>query len=225
MTTSTSADRTCRRRRGSICGALLLLASACAHSSPRVQASVHVAPGTTAQTLGRIAVPTFEIEGRVRANAGTDERVVRRRHLDTMNVTQTFTARLVGTNLVVLDRQFVDARIEEINGGTSVRISDETAPTFGRELGAQTLIVGRYRFECSGELLPGPPKQFVRPDVVHRQSVQLRGFELETGRIIFDVDLTLDAEASQGKLLPRSLAKAAARRLWARLSAVDGGAD
>ncbi len=219
-----------------VVGAAAPVIGGCAHapSSPQSPAKadthIHVAPGVTAKSLGRVAIPTFEIEGHVREeptleHADTDwstsDRVVRRRHADTMDVTRAFTGRLVSTDLVLLDRQFVDERLKELEGGASLRVSDETAPSFGRELGAQTLVVGQYRFECSGELSPSDGGEFVRPQTVHRQSLQVRGFELETGRVIFDVEVALDEDNSRGRLLPRSLARTAAKKLWAQLSATE----
>ena len=203
-----------------------LFVAACAHqpAAPDVDAHISVAPGVHADNLGRVAIPTFEVEGHVRAPDDTDGQVVSRQHPDTMDVTRAFTGRLVDTPLVVLDRESVDQRLRELHAGTSIRVSDATAPSFGRELGAQTLIVGRYRFDCSGEVSPGQAGGFVRPQVVHRQAIQLRGFELETGRIIFDVELALDARGSDGRLLPRSLARAAANRLWAHLQKAADGA-
>ena len=199
----------------------LLLSIGCAHrATPDVDARISVAPGVTAQSLGRVAIPTFWVEGRVRdlsSDAAYPE-IVQRQHADTMELTRTFMNRLVGTDLVVLDRQFVDQRLEELEMGTSPRVSDESAPAFGQELGAQTLIVGRYRFECSGEVLSGRADGFVRPNVVYKQSVQVRGFELETGRVIFDVELGIDAAGAKGRLVPKSLARAAANRLWTHLS-------
>ena len=237
MTTTSTSDKRATALAGgrsslflSLCLSVLALTQACSHGSaastgapPKATTRIHLAPGVNAQTLGRVAIPTFQVEGHVRQSVAerADDAslpIVRRSHSDTMDVTRTFTSRLVQTELVVLDRQFVDQRLQELKGGTSLRVSDETAPSFGRELGAQTLIVGRYRFECSGALNPSRGGDFVRPEVVHRQSLQLRGFELETGRVIFDVELALNEADSRGKLLPRSLARTAAKKLWARLS-------
>ena len=216
-TMSTSAELA-RAVRPWLAVAAIATSAACAHApAAAVDARVNIAPGVSAATLGRVAVPTFEVEGAVRAPVAGGS-VVRRSHSDTMEATGAFMGELVGTDLTVLDRQFVDQRIKELQAGSSPRVSDETAPSFGRELGAQTLIVGRYRFECSGDLTRARAGDFVEPKVVHRQSLQIRGFELETGRVIFDVELALDSNGSDGRLLPRSLARSAARRLWAQLS-------
>lgn len=191
--------------------------AACSTSTPAVQARVFVAPDVGATQLGRIAIPTFRIDGRVVEH----DRIVRRDHADTMDLTRTFISRLAATRLVVLDRQFVDGRVREMNINVSGLVFDETAPSFGRELGAQTLVVGYYRFDCTGSIARGAHGDFIDPEAVQSQMLRVRGIRLETGQVIFDLELSLDSEASAGRLLPKSLARAAAKRLLARLTPVQ----
>ena len=114
-------------------------------------------------------------------------------------------------------RRTVDERLAE-HGYTAIGIvDDDTAPSLGNELGAQTLIVGRYRFNCEGELVGGEGTDFIQPTKVFSQSVQVKGFHLETAQVLFDVELTLDEASSEGRMLPRSLARGAGRRLVAKL--------
>lgn len=143
--------------------------------------------------------------------------VMRRRHVDTMNATSAFTGVLNTVHPLILDRTVVDERLRALRGEAAPRVIDNSAPTFGEELGAQTLIVGQYRFEASGTVSTGRENEFLRPDVVHRQALHIRGFELKTGQVIFDMELALDEPASKGQLQPRSLARAAAQQLLARL--------
>ncbi|MEO1334318.1 MAG: hypothetical protein AAFV29_01685 [Myxococcota bacterium] len=198
---------------------LTIVGASCSHAPPAtsdVAARVDVAPGITRQSLGRVAVRTFDIDSRVRPN-DRPTMVMRRRHADTMDATSTFTGVLNAVHPLILDRQVVDKKLRALRGEAAPQVADSRAPTFGKELGAKTLIVGQYRFEASGRMTSGRENEFLRPDVVHRQALHIRGFELETGQIIFDMELALDEPASKGQLQPRSLARAAAKQLLARL--------
>src|SRR5262249_49364071 len=103
-------------------------------------------------------------------------------------------------------------RMQELGYGANGRVSEESAPTYGQELGAQTLIVGRYRFDCTGVVSGDAAQEFVKADTVYRQSLKIWAFDLESGRIVADLELYLDQQDSAGQLLPRSLGTAAAKR-------------
>jgi hypothetical protein len=157
----------------------------------------------------------------VRRDAG----IARNAHEDTMGATDAFVRELLGAGLVLVDRQAVDARLTELQRSSSMLVDDASAPSLGNELGAATLVVGRYRFHCDGTVARGPDGDFVKPERVYSQSVEIKGFDLERGVVLFDAEIALDESTSDGRLLPKSLARTAGRRLVAHLRQADQAPD
>jgi hypothetical protein len=191
---------------------------ACAHGAApsKVKADVKSAPGVSLAKLRTTAVATFTIEGSVRQESA--EPVTRNTHEDTMGATDAFVRELVAAGVVVADRQAVDARLAELQRSTGPLVEDGSGPSFGNELGATTLVIGKYRFQCEGLIARGADGDFVKPARVYSQSVQVTGYDLERGVVLFDAELALDEAMSDGRLLPKSLARAAGQRLVAHLS-------
>lgn len=190
--------------------AVLVLAG-CAHA-PRLEDRVDVSEGVDTSTLGRVAIATFGIEGRVRKPGNGVERRV---HADTMAVTDTFIGGLRSASLDTLERTVVDDRLRDL--GLDPETTHARGLPANQEFEAQTLVVGTYRFECSGALAETEGGDFVKPTRVHRQTLSVRGYAAESGRLLFDVELALAETEESERLLPRSLARAAARRLLAAL--------
>jgi hypothetical protein len=182
--------------------------------SPEEQ--VAVKPGTTVAGLGGVAIATFHIEGQ----AHVEGRVEHRTHPDSMGATAAFQRPFLAAGLRIVDRQATDARLAELKHAASGLVDDDTAPGLGKELGAQTLVVGAYRF--AGEMTAKAGEHgnlFIAPKRVYGQEVAVRGFDVESGEMRFDIKLKLGREADA--LLPEKLAAEAARRLLGRMG---GGA-
>lgn len=178
---------------------------------PQADARVCFADGLSRETVDPIAVLVFEVEGELVEATG---RVERRAHPDSMEATQAFDEGLLGGGLRLVDRARVDARHAEIERSGRGLIDDDTAASFGRELGARTLIFGRYRFSCEGRIESG---RYIRPSKVLAQSVEVRGIDVETGRVMFQVTRSMSGGGANDRLLPKSLARAAARTLLVAL--------
>lgn len=193
-------------------------------TKPVLGGEVLCRPDARLESMGNVAVATFAIEGLFK-HEGPDGKptVTRQRNKrDTMQVTDMFLRHLNGKGLTILDRQAVDARLKELGYSTSVLVEDETAPTMGKEYGAKVLIVGRYLFNAEGQLTKGKGGVFLAPVRVYSQSVTVKVFDLERATVLCDVERMADETISQGRLLPRSIARDAARKL---LEALSGAGD
>ncbi len=204
-----------RRTRSLYLGALLLLVAGCAGSSPAIRpkasGAVCLAKGLRGSDLGPMAIATFDVLAKV---PGRDSRRV----ADAMGATAMFEEELVGGGLTVLDRGAVDARLRELKHSASALVSDQTHVSFGNEFGAQTIVVGLYRFSAEGQFdRQGSGRERFSPQVVRSQSLEIRGISVETGQTLFTVRRHLPKSAAIDRLLPRSLARASARALLAAL--------
>ena len=182
-----------------------------------VKGEVQVSDGFKLEDVGVVAVRTFRIVATVEQEENNG-RVDRQNQVDTMGATEAFLHELVGTNITVVDRQHVDDRLEELLDHSNNDLVDmNSAPQIGALYGAQTLIVGRYEFNAWVETKQGDNGTYIVPKRVYSQKIQLKGFDVATGRFLFSVAFQLGEEASQNTLLPASLTRYSARKLLEEL--------
>ena len=197
--------------------ALALGVVACAHQGPpkpQAKSELVTAPGLTLSMLEKVAVATFTVEGVLTDSTGA-QTLGRKVLMDPMRSTDAFVEELGKAGVSLADRADTDANLAECGSTAADLLNSSSAPACASVSGVKTLVVGYYRFTCQGA---DKEKFFSNPERVVSQSIRLRGFDLSSTGILFDVEVTLDEAGSLGRLLPRSLARGGGRMLIAKLT-------
>jgi hypothetical protein len=215
----------------------------CAHPGPstkkqvKAEGEVTIKPGIKLVDLAPVAVASFGIIGLVKhKNAEGKEEVLRQEHPDTMRVTDGVIKMLLQAGVTMVDRQQIDKRMKELAYSASDLVNDETARTFGEQIGAKTLITGFYEFNCEGDLtrtkLVNAKRDsnvedhlFVKPSRVFSQSISIKAFNVETGEVIFMIEQRLGESSDVTGLYPRPLSQLAAKKLIAALNSNTKGSS
>ena len=212
-----------------IAGVLALALAGCAHGPQvekkqvKAQGDITVKPGLKLADLAPVAVANFTIVGLVKhQTADGQSEVLRQEHSDTMGVTISIEKMLLKAGVTMVDRQQTEQRMKELKHSTSELINNETARTFGEQIGAKTLITGVYKFHCEGTVnrttkVNRDPEVkddlFVKPTRVFSQSIAIKAFDVETGEVVFMVEQQLSENSGVSSLYPRPLSELAAKKL------------
>lgn len=158
-----------------------------------------IVPGLKALDLGAVAVAAFEIRTRPKetSSGGASELMT---FSDNQDITGSFTRPLISANVPLVERnpKEISRLLTEHKFSVSGLVEGKKAASLGKFLGAKTLIVGIYevqgefpegRKDAAGNLVIGKPK------ALQRQSVHVRGLDMESGRIVFDVKASLSGQA------------------------------
>jgi len=157
-----------------------------------------IMPGLEASDLGAVAVAAFEIRTRPKetSSGGAAELMT---FPDNQDITGSFTRPLISANIPLVARnpKEISRLLTEHKFSISGLVEGKKAPSLGKFLGAKTLIVGIYevqgefpegRKDGAGNLVIGKPKS------LQRQSVHIRGMDMESGRIIIDLKTSLSGQ-------------------------------
>jgi len=182
-----------------------------------------IVPGLKTADLGAVAVAAFEIRTRPKeTSSGNAPELIT--FPDNQDVTGSFTRPLISANIPLVERNHkeISRLLTEHKFSVSGLVEGKNAPSLGKFLGAKTLIVGIYevqgefpetRKDGSGNLVIGKPKS------LQSQSVHIRGLDMESGRIVFDVKASLSGQVISYPA-PRRLAGFAGNTLIRELGKV-----
>jgi len=157
-----------------------------------------IVPGLKTSDLGAVAVAAFEIRTRPKetSSGGAPELLT---FPDNQDITGSFTRPFINANIPLVERnpKEISRLLTEHKFSVSGLVEGKKAPSLGKFLGAKTLIVGIYevqgefpegRKDAAGNLVIGKPKS------LQRQSIHIRGLDMESGRIVFDVKASLSGQ-------------------------------
>jgi hypothetical protein len=186
-----------------------------------IHADVDVPDGLRLADLKNVTIATFEVVGTA-TYPDTGEVLAWEQHDNqskSFGVTDAFAGRLVanGLSLVTRNRDVTDHILKELELSTSKLMDEDSAPAIAGMLGANTLIVGRYRFAGCFELRRGAGADvYLGPaKSVALQSIEVKAFDVSKGKVLFNARFSMTGRTSE-KLTPRLLARYAAKVLMAK---------
>lgn len=187
-----------------------------------IRADVAVAKGVTLESLGTVAVATFEMVS-IAQLSGT-KKIIKSSHPEDSGLTDTFTRRLLdaGVMLVERERNLIDKTLEELEYSTSSLVDISTSPEIGQQLGAQTLIVGRYEFSGEFDYATNEKGDLViqKPVSIGVQRIRIKALDITKGQIIMDAEFSMTGKVVN-VLMPRTLAQFGAGALIERLDGAE----
>lgn len=151
---------------------------------------VSISPALNLSFLGKPACASFSIIEYMNFMDGGVKKIAERKHNDNMNVSSAFESGFIKHNITVVERKSVDSEMKRMGVTAHELITKNSIHGIPFNLDAKVLVVGEYllNFESDGVATDMQNmNKIISPEKVNFQTVHIKGFDLRTGTVVFDI--------------------------------------